>query len=197
MIKIPLSLIPYTLILMLSLWVIGFCVFGLYALGLKYTPTEKTDAIVVLTGGEDRIATALTLLAENQADRLLISGVNRNVSPTELLHAHPGADLNRITLGYTAQNTRENAQETADWIGQQHIGSVLLVTSFYHMPRSIAEILSQTPNTRIIPYPVFPRSFETSIDWIRTRHAWLLFVEYNKFIIVQLKNLIERILKNT
>lgn len=194
MTRLALSLIFYVFILILSLWVIGFCVFGLYALSLKYIPAENADAIVVLTGGEDRIATAVTLLQENRGKRLLISGVNQDVSPNELFRAHPNADSNRITLGYAARNTVGNARETADWIKQRQIASVLLVTSFYHMPRSIAEILSQTPDTRIIPYPVFPKSFESSVNWIRTRHAWLLFVEYHKFIIVQLKNLTERII---
>lgn len=197
MIKLTVSFLTYIFILTVSIWAIGFFIFGLYALSLKYTPTEKADAIVVLTGGEDRIATALALLKENRADQLLISGVNQHVSPNELIRVHPDVDSGQITLGYTAKDTKGNALETANWIDSQQIKSVLLVTSFYHMPRSIAEILNQSPTTHIIPYPVFPQSFNTSVDWIRTRHAWLLFVEYNKFIVIHLKKGLERILKES
>ena len=45
---------------------------------------SKTDAIVVLTGGSERLTEGLALLAGGQARKLFISGVYRGVDITEL-----------------------------------------------------------------------------------------------------------------
>lgn len=185
----------YTSLLALLTWILGFCVFALYAISFKFTPETPTNAIVALTGGAERIETAVTLLKEHSADYLLISGVNKKVSGDVLLHEIPPELAQKITLGYWAENTRENALETTAWIHNKNITSVLLVTSFYHMPRSIFELKKSAPNLKIVPHPVFPKSFGESVDWIKTRYAWLLFLEYHKFLAVHLKNMtIERLL---
>lgn len=182
----------YVGILMLTVWIIGFGCFCLYALSLRFQSAEQTDAIVVLTGGGYRVQTALDLLRERYAENLLISGVNETVKKEDLIGTLSEELARNITLGYRAKNTRGNAQEMAHWIKGKNIHSVLLVTSFYHMPRSIFEVLKVSPNVKIIPLPVFPKSFGDSVDWIRTRYAWLLFVEYHKFIAARLLSFFER-----
>src|SRR3546814_16431814 len=63
-------------------WVLGFAWFAL--LPPMPAPTQqKTDAIVVLTGGPGRIDRALELLEAGQAKRLLLSGVAREVKQRE------------------------------------------------------------------------------------------------------------------
>lgn len=170
-------------------WIIGFVCFCLYAVSFKYYPPVKSDAIVVLTGGKNRINTGIRLMDEKKATALLISGVNQNVSQKDVLKNIPDDTKRKITLGYKAKDTNGNAKEISEWINKKNIHTIILVTSFYHMPRSVAEIIKQTPNINIVPHPVFPKSFNKSIDWIRTRYAWLLFLEYHKFIFVQLKYL--------
>ncbi len=192
--KLLRQLSAYLLIIGLSIWVIGFCLFSLYALSFRFTPATPTDAIVVLTGGGNRINTALSLLKDQYAPHLLISGVNKAVRHQDLIRDLPPNLAENVTLGYRAEDTKGNARETADWIHEKKFNSILLVTSFYHMPRSIFEVLNQNPDLKIIPLPVFPKSFGDSVDWIRTRYTWLLFVEYNKFIVVHLQYLFERIL---
>ena len=182
----------YISVLMLTIWIIGFGCFCLYALSLRFQPAEQTDGIVVLTGGGYRIQTALDLLKEKYAEHLLISGVHETVQKEDLTGVLSKEQTQNITLGYQAKNTRGNAQETAHWIRGKNIHSILLVTSFYHMPRSIFEVLKVSPNLKIIPLPVFPKSFGNSVDWIRTRYAWLLFVEYHKFIAARLLSFFER-----
>ncbi|MBQ9739108.1 MAG: YdcF family protein [Alphaproteobacteria bacterium] len=179
----------YTILLTLLVWVIGFVGFSLYALSFKFAPQTQAEGIVALTGGTDRIATSILLLEENSSAQLLISGVNKQVPPAEILRMVPSHLTDKITLGYLAETTAENALETANWIRQKNINSILLVTSFYHMPRSMFEILKHTPHLTIVPYPVFPKSFNNSVEWIKTRYAWLLFIEYHKFIVVHLKQL--------
>ncbi|MGN1063395.1 MAG: YdcF family protein [Alphaproteobacteria bacterium] len=185
----------YAVLLSLLVWLLGFCIFTLYAISFKLTPDTPTQAIVVLTGGTDRIETAVELLKKRTADYLLISGVNKKVSGPDLLRTVPTDLTEKITLGYWAENTRENALETTVWIKDKNITSILLVTSFYHMPRSIFELKKSAPFLKIIPYPVFPKSFGESVDWIKTRYAWLLFLEYHKFLAVHFKSMtVERLL---
>ena len=185
----------YIMIIGISVWLIGFAGFCLYALSFKFQEAEHTDAIVVLTGGGERVSTALHLLEEHYADYLLISGVHPSVKIEDLTKGLPQEVRNRITLDYVAQDTRGNAKETAAWIAKNKVKSVILITSFYHMPRSIFEVLKESPDLHIIPQPVFPKSFDNSVDWIRTRYAWLLFIEYHKFLATHLQNLFERTTK--
>lgn len=189
MIKRLLNLGLYFSLLASTLWLIGFVIFSLYALSFKYHPQNHYDAIVVLTGGTNRIKTGLKLIEEKKTDYMLISGVHKKVTREKLLSNAKPDILNKITLGYDALDTEGNAQEINTWIHGKNIHSILLVTSFYHMPRSIFEIKKANKDLKIIPWPVFPKRFDESVDWIKTRYAWLLLIEYHKMIFVQIKNL--------
>ena len=180
----------YIFLLFLTCWIIGFVFFALYTFCLKYTAPQTAQAIVVLTGSSDRINVAFELLKQNKAENLFISGVNSKVSVGALFQKIDENIVNRIHLGYKADNTYENALETNMWLQQNNISSILLVTSFYHMPRSIFEIKEKNPHVHIFPYPVFPRHLNAS--WFHTRSAWLLFVEYNKFIVVCTRSFLRR-----
>ena len=73
----------------------------------------------MLTGGSARIDSAMHLLAERRASRLLISGVNPSVG-TEALAGTLDANLNAmlaccVDLGHDARDTIGNAAETRDW----------------------------------------------------------------------------------
>ncbi len=176
----------YCSIIIFSIWLIGFAVFCVYALSLQSDSLEKRDAVVVLTGGSNRIDTGLKLMKQQHADYLLISGVNKKVRAKKLLKNVSVKDRQKITLGYAAENTVGNAKEINQWVNDKKIKSILLVTSFYHMPRSVFEINRLNPQLKIAPRPVFPKSFGDSVDWIKTRYAWLLFIEYHKFIFVHI-----------
>ena len=56
------------------------------------------------------------------------------------------------------------------------------------MPRSVFEINRKNKTLKIAPMPVFPTEFNNSVNWIKTRYAWLLFIEYHKFVFVNLKH---------
>ncbi len=192
MIKKILDLSVYFSSLLLMFWIIGFVGFCLYAFSFKFAPEHQSDAVVVLTGGTNRIQTGLNLMKKTNASYMLISGVNKDVSHGELFPKMTGKDLNKITLGYDALDTVGNAKEIQSWLKDKKVNSILLVTSFYHMPRSIFEIKKVNKNIQIRPWPVFPKSFNHSVDWIKTRYAWLLFIEYHKYVFVRLKNLIRK-----
>ena len=79
-------------------WFIGFLFFCLYALSFKYAPQTHSDAVVVLTGGSNRIKTGLQLIQEKKADYLLISGVNKEVTKSKLFKNTSDDILNKINV---------------------------------------------------------------------------------------------------
>jgi uncharacterized SAM-binding protein YcdF (DUF218 family) len=116
-----------------------------------------TDGIVALTGGAGRVELALRLLAGGRADRLLLSGIGGGSDLATLgrlagIDTAPLAD--RITVGRYAASTRGNGVETAAWAEQNRIGSLIVVTASYHMPRALAELRQDLPDVRLYPLPV-------------------------------------------
>ncbi len=182
--------ILYSFLITFACWLFGLCLFALFAYTLKFSALPNADAIVVLTGGADRLATALSLLDQNKAPRMFISGVNSKVSTGALFAKIDESLIHRIDLGYEADNTFENAVETTQWMQKNKIRSILLVTSFYHMPRSLFELKTYQPNVEVYPVPVF---IQTKQHWGHTRSAWLVFEEYNKLIVRYVQFLIRRI----
>ena len=182
----------YLCLLMLACWVLGFACFVIYAWSMRYTELpQNPQAIVVLTGGKGRLGSAFHLLSQNQDSRLLVSGVNDKVSIGSLIQQTDDEMISRIQLGYQADNTLENALETELWIKEHNIQSFVLITSFYHMPRALKEVRHRLPDKEIYPYAVFPD--EINAEWIHTRNAGLLFIEYHKFLLVELRFLLQEI----
>ena len=149
-------------------------------------PDTRTDAIVVLTGGSDRLTTAMDLLANDKADKLFVSGVYRGVDVRQLLNLFQQSpqDLSCcVFLGYEADNTQGNATETAEWIAAQDARSLRLVTATYHMPRSLLEFRRHMPDIEIVPHPVFPEPFKHDDWWLWPGSSWLLVSEYSKYLV--------------
>lgn len=163
-------------------WMAGFAWFIRNA-GQAADVPPRADGIVALTGGADRVATALHLLADGRARRLLISGVGGAAEFNALAHL-AGADASlapRVTLGRTALSTHGNAQETADWVQSYHIESLIVVTAGYHMPRALAELSRAVPSVRLMPVPVQPTAWRDGMGLAGFR---LLAVEYSKYLAV-------------
>jgi uncharacterized SAM-binding protein YcdF (DUF218 family) len=144
----------------------------------------QADGIVVLTGGEHRLSEAARLLAEGRGTRLLISGVNRATTRHDL-HRKSGlspAMFERVDVGYAAHDTSGNAEETKAWAAAHGFSRLIIVTSSYHMPRSLTEIGRAMPETALIPYPVVSANFRTERWWMHGATARLLLFEYVKFL---------------
>lgn len=182
---------------------VGLCVFALWLPGLVWfyqqVPQEKdfpdsgvkTDAIVVLTGGMGRVEQGVRLLEQGRANLLLISGVDDEVKPHEIVAeygidtAHPAlADgKTRIILDYGPRDTVGNARETARWIQNNDLQSLRLVTSSYHMPRSLMEFRHAMPDAVIIPAPVFPEWGALDKVLLVSRGSLrLILLEYHKYL---------------
>ncbi len=153
-------------------WILGFVWFALL-LPQPATLTQS-DAVVVLTGGANRIDRGLAVLEAKKAKKMLISGVDREVKPAELAaQYHRPAKLFDccIDLGFEAVDTRSNGLETARWVAKNKVKSLRLVTHDWHMRRARLELDKAMPKgVRIIN------------DAVPTRPSlYVLFKEYNKY----------------
>ena len=176
--------------LILLSWIAGFLSYADTLPATVEDSTSPSEAIVVLTGGTSRINTGLGLLFNGTADKLFISGVYKGVEVRELLESHQAAPEKVaccIVLGYQADDTRGNAAETRQWVRANNVGSLRLVTSAYHMPRSLLEFRHSMPEVKIIPHPVFPPHVKQQDWWLWPGSRGLIFSEYNKYLLAQFR----------
>lgn len=178
----------YLIICLCIVWVAGFILFNRTINTYQTDNRTKTDAIIALTGGRNRISAAVKLLNEEMAPRLLISGVQKDIprKDIEKLNAVKLTGKPEIEIEDKSQNTVENAIEATDWIKRNNIRSIRLVTSNYHLPRSVQEFRALNKNLKIIIHPVY--SEKVSAKWWKNFGSFLLVAsEYNKFLFVYVK----------
>lgn len=161
---------------LLLLWAAGFAWFLQLTARASPLPAQA-DGIVALTGGAGRVEAALRLLAAGRARVALVSGVG-GAAEFAALAGRAGVDPAlgvRVTLGRAAQTTRGNAEETAAWARANAIGSLIVVTADYHMPRALLELARTLPHVRLYAAPV------------RTGASWRLRLdEYGKWLAARL-----------
>lgn len=146
---------------------------------------RKADGIVVLTGAASRIPDAIELLAAERGQRLLITGVHRATSAKEIARLTPLYSkffTCCIDLDRSALNTFGNAIETKRWAHEHNFDSLIVVTSNWHLPRAMAELAHQLPETLLIPYPVMSEKVKTEPWWQNLDTARFLFAEYLKYL---------------
>lgn len=160
--------------LVLLAWALGFALFAVSLPGPG--GAEKTDAIVVLTGGPGRLQRGLEQLAQGRATRLLVSGVDPSVQESELAQLQEAPRqlfACCVDLGKEAIDTRSNAAEASRWLTRRKFKSVRLVTTDWHMRRAHFEMRRQLGDEmRIV------------VDAVNSEPGFVsLFAEYNKFIL--------------
>ncbi|MCW8307716.1 YdcF family protein [Acidiphilium sp. PA] len=169
-------------------WLIGFGWFlALVAGEQPRTPMPHAGGIVVLTGGADRVKAGLELLMAGAAPRLLISGAGvgtylGDFTPRDGINA--AAKAAAISLGHRAATTRGNAREAAAWVRRHGIGSLIVVTADYHMPRALLELRRQMPGVRLLAEPVRPPAMAHLDRW---RSLRLLAAEFTKYVLVRFR----------
>ena len=167
-------------------WGIGFAVFEAGAHRRGPPVPAQADGIVVLTGGADRIETALRLLAEGRAPLLLVSGVARGADLAELtgrIRLDAAAVAGQVTLGREATTTVGNGLETAHWAQAHGLHRLIVVTAGYHMPRALLELRRVLPGVEFYPVSVQSPALRRGADLATAR---MLATEYDKLIAVRL-----------
>jgi len=168
-----------TILFVFLAWLSGF--FWFYLQVTKETPQTiaKADAIIVFTGEKGRIDEGLFLLNNKNADKLFISGVGKRTQLNELSKYLTSFDPSKaralkdsITLGRLANSTKENVAESAEWIKKNNAHKIILVTSNYHMQRSLMLFKRILPDLVIEPHPLAKPNSKFQ----------LFFLDYNKFL---------------
>jgi uncharacterized SAM-binding protein YcdF (DUF218 family) len=179
------------LMLMLMIWAVGFLRFVDSIARLERAPTTRADVIVVLTGGAKRVAAGFRLLNQGKGAALFVSGVFSNVRPNDLRALAEAQKISIpdsllaccVTLGFLARDTHGNAAEIASWLAARDVRSVLMVTSNYHVPRSLMELQNALPAITIQPYPVVAAKVILDGWWRWPGSLRLLASEYHKLLL--------------
>ena len=175
---------------------IGFAAFSTHVARLA-TPAslEDADAIIVLTGGHQRLDAAVDLLKSGKGKRLLISGVHPSARPVDLQRATGGdarlfaccVDIDRAAL-----DTIGNAEESAKWVNTHAYDKVIVVTNNYHMPRSLLELERMIDSAELLPYPVVNTRLDDGAWLLNPDARRVLFMEYTKFLAAVVRGLLPR-----
>lgn len=172
-------------ILLLVMLIIGFIVFANSVDRERREPPLAADGITVLTGGTSRIDDAMRLLAKGKAKRVLITGVNRGTTMEQLKKLASDGDQYFaccVDIDKEARNTIDNATETAQWVTLNQYGSIIVVTSNYHMPRALAELERAMPGVTLVPYAVVDNNAQLDHWWQFPGTTRLLLSEYLKYL---------------
>lgn len=151
----------------------------------EQAPPQQADGIVALTGGAERLSDALRLLASGRGKRLLISGVHPETTERELARAQPDYEAFArccVDLGRRALNTAGNAVEARRWAEGHGFRSLIVVTSGYHMPRTLMELSREMPKVELVPYAVVTERLRDEPWWRDWPTARLLAGEYVKYV---------------
>jgi uncharacterized SAM-binding protein YcdF (DUF218 family) len=180
----------YLFLFALTLWGIGLIGFLNLILFQETSADLKADAIIILTGGTGRIGKGFELLKKEKAHRAFISGVASPVQLEELLKIYRcSSELGeKIELDKTAVDTQSNARQTSYWIKYYGYKTIILVTSYYHIPRSVIEFQRFSQDIKIIPYPIFPAQFSL-LTLLKRPSEWKTIIEeYHKYCIAKIRS---------
>jgi uncharacterized SAM-binding protein YcdF (DUF218 family) len=181
----------FVLLAFLTVFIAGFLQFADTVASLQPPATPKADAIVVLTGGFQRIDQAVDLLELGAGKRLLISGVHPSTTRSQIRrNTQSSADLFKccVDIGHAAIDTIGNATETSLWIRNRGYRTILVVTNNYHMPRSLLELRRARPETEFIAYPVVNSDLKTT-NWLRNPLVLkAILLEYGKYSVATLRD---------
>ncbi|MAJ24131.1 MAG: hypothetical protein CMP36_01325 [Rickettsiales bacterium] len=147
------KVILYFLVLNIFLILVGFVYFYKK---IEYKETsfiESTDGIAVLTGGKGRIKQGLDLINLYKNKKLIISGVHKKVSMGTII-PNRLTNKNNITLDKVSESTFENVLVISEWIKENNLINITIITSYYHMPRTMLLMKAIAPEYNYYAYPV-------------------------------------------
>jgi uncharacterized SAM-binding protein YcdF (DUF218 family) len=180
-------------LLTLTCFLAGLQHFALNLPKISSTVGPTTDGIVVITGGQQRLADGIHLLQIGAGKALLVSGVGPGVSKS-ILADELGLDAPVmtlldccVTLEFAASDTRGNALAASQWAAKNKFQSLRLVTSNYHMPRAKHVFTSKMPDIELYFWPVSPVDLTLETWWQKPDILRLLAREYAKYLTEHLR----------
>jgi uncharacterized SAM-binding protein YcdF (DUF218 family) len=175
---------PFRRTLLAALLVLagGAAIPHLIPLRIPAPGATPSDAVFVLVGDENRIATGYRAWQEGRGKELYILGAGRDTRLEQILPKGALRDSGkrrRIHLERWSENTLENAFSAKSIVKERGYRMIVLVTSDYHVPRA-----------RFAIHTVLPRDVSVTIlpvqsDWTTRRGfyrtARLFFLEGWKY----------------
>ena len=149
---------------------------GVIVLGgaTEHSDIYQAHGQVPLGGAAERMTVPVGLMRQHPQLQLVFSGgegrlLATGVTEAELAKAfyqQQVADMGRVMLEGGSRTTRENAIQVAALLGERCKQPWLLVTSAWHMPRSVPEF--EAVGCQVTPYPV---DFRTGADTAWTEYS--------------------------
>lgn len=170
------SLLLFVIIVLLQF---NFFLFNIQSYKNTDLNKKEIEGIVVLTGDKFRILEGLKILNSEIGYKLLISGVNKEISIEEIKKEFP--KFNQlfnccVELESISTNTFENIREIFFWKKNNNIKNILLITSDYHLPRVALEV-----NRLLLDKETFYYGVKYDNQKINIRMKKLI-VEYIKYL---------------
>lgn len=154
----------------------------------KPEPTAScgvADAIVAVSGGDTqaRTAEAIRLYKAGWSDTLIFSGAALDTSGPSNAEAMKkqalaeGVSAQSIITEEFSRTTAENASNTSQFIVEQDLKRVILVTSAYHQRRASLEFGSRLgESVTIVNHPVATDKHWPGFWWWTTSRGWWLAI---------------------
>lgn len=152
------------------------------------TPSEldgcsAADVIITVSGGdtEARTQEAIDLYKNGWAPRLIFSGAAMDKSgPSNAAVMREqaiaqGIPEDKITIEEQSETTKENAENTNDILADKNIHTAIVVTSSYHMKRTILEFRERAPDVNFRAHPATADT-QWSVWWWTTPYGWFLAI---------------------
>ena len=144
--------------------------------------SKYNSAIIVLTGGKGRIEKGIDLYKNGHGSFLFISGVFHE-SELEIKQQIEKRVFNHnccIVYDKNATSTLENAFEVKNWLAvNPEIENLILVSSYYHLPRSFIIFNNTIREKKIF---LSPAEYKLKVNNNLFFHIKLIFLEFVKVI---------------
>ena len=176
------KLFIYFFSLFLILLIIGFFNFLKIITYTNLITGKNIDGIAILTGGKGRIDLGLNLFKEQSNIRLIISGVDNKVSINSVLPSK-FQENNRIYIDQVSESTFENAKVISDWAKKNQLYNINVITSYYHMPRSMLLLNKFKEKVNYYAYPVKKEKSKHSYFLPDMLFNLFLMQEYIKYLL--------------
>ena len=148
-----------------------------------YEPTieSPTEGIAVLTGGKGRIAKGIKLFKSSPNSYLLISGVDKGIKNIDIV-PEDFLKNNRVFIDRKSETTIDNADEIINWARENNIGNIRIITSDYHMPRSMLILLKKSNRINFYADPVISDIHVRDTMLSNSKLLIFLIEEYLKYL---------------
>ena len=176
------KLFIYFFSLFLILLIIGFFNFLKIITYTNLITGKNIDGIAILTGGKGRIDLGLNLFKEQSNIRLIISGVDKKISAKSIL-PYKFQENNKIYIDQVSESTFENAKTIAAWVKKNQLYNINVITSYYHMPRSMLLLNKFTEKVNYFAHPVKREQSKNSNFFPDMLFTLFLMQEYIKYLL--------------